>query len=183
MRARRHGRPRARSTAAVRRRLELAPGPAEPPPTLESLLELATGRIGLDLEIKEPRVVPELLTAIAGWPGAIVLTSFYPEAIRAVHQLDSTLRTGLLAGPMHIGDPVANAHACGADLLVCAERRATAKLLAAATLPLWVWTVNDRARLASWLSNPTVECVITDDPETAVEVRTELRRAGPGDDA
>ena len=56
------------------------------------------------------------------------------------------------------------------------ERRLTAKLLAARTLPLWVWTVNQPARLTRWLSEPALAGVITDDPRTAVAVRYGLGR-------
>jgi glycerophosphoryl diester phosphodiesterase len=58
------------------------------------------------------------------------------------------------------------------------ERRLTAKLLAARSLPLWVWTVNQPARLTRWLSEPALQGVITDDPATAVAVRERLARDG-----
>jgi glycerophosphoryl diester phosphodiesterase len=167
-------RPRARPSA--RPRAGAAPRIVPEPMPLQALLELASGRIGLDLEIKEARVVPTLLDAIAGWSGALVLTSFDPAVIRAVREHDPSCRTGLIAGPMHIGDPVADALASGADMLVLSERRATAKLLAATRLPIWVWTVNQPARLARWLAEPAVACVITDDPAAAVAVRDRQRR-------
>jgi glycerophosphoryl diester phosphodiesterase len=54
----------------------------------------------------------------------------------------------------------------------------TAKLLAAGSLPLWVWTVNQPARLTRWLSEPAVRGVITDDPATAIAVRDGPAREG-----
>jgi glycerophosphoryl diester phosphodiesterase len=146
------------------------------PVTLEALLELSAGRIGLDLEIKEARVVPVLLDAIAGWDGALLLTSFDPAAIRAVRTRDPARATGLIAGPMHIGDPVTDALACDAQTLMLAERRLTARLLATRSPALWVWTVNQPARLTRWLSEPAIQGVITDDPATAVAVRDGLAR-------
>jgi glycerophosphoryl diester phosphodiesterase len=166
-------RPRTRGSA--RPRAGAAPRIVPDPIELQQLLALASGRIGLDLEIKEARVVPALLDAIAGWSGPLVLTSFDPAAIREARAQDPSRRTGLIAGPMHIGDPAADAVACGADVLVLSERRATAKLLASSPLPIWVWTVNQRARLARWLAEPGIACVITDDPATAVAVRDQLR--------
>jgi glycerophosphoryl diester phosphodiesterase len=168
-------RPRSRARTSTRPR---AAGPtqtivADPTP-LQKLLELARGRIGLDLEIKEARVVPALLDAVADWSGPLVLTSFGPDAIRAVHEQDPSRTTGLIAGPMHIGNPVTDAIVCGADLLVLNERRATAKLLGSPRLPVWVWTINQPARLTRWLAEPSVACVITDDPATAVAVRDRL---------
>ena len=146
--------------------------------TLEALLALSAGRIGLDLEIKEARVVPVLLDAIADWNGALLLTSFDPVAIRAVREHDPARATGLIAGPMHIGDPLTDALACNAQAVIVAERRLTAKLLAARSLAVWVWTVNHPARLTRWLSEPAVQGVITDDPATAVAVRDGLARGG-----
>jgi glycerophosphoryl diester phosphodiesterase len=177
--SRRHGRPRSRRSPSrppprPRRSRRAAPAPV----ALEALLELSAGRIGLDLEIKEARVVPVLLDAIAGWDGRLLLTSFDPAAIRAIRERDPSRATGLIAGPMHIGDPLADAHACDAQALVLAERRLTAKLLAARSLPLWVWTVNQPARLTRWLSEPALHGVITDDPATAVAVRDRLARGG-----
>ena len=141
-----HGRPRSRrSSARPRRRRRRSRPAATVPVTLEALLALSAGRIGLDLEIKEARVVPVLLDAIAGWDGPLLLTSFDPAAIRAVRTRDPARATGLIAGPMHIGDPFADARACDAQALIVAERRLTAKLLATRSLPLWVWTVNQPA--------------------------------------
>jgi glycerophosphoryl diester phosphodiesterase len=174
----RHGRPRSRRSSS-RPRPRPRPGRARPAPVaLETLLELSAGRIGLDLEIKEPRVVPILLDAIADWDGTLLLTSFDPSVIRTVRERAPSRRTGLIAGPMHIGDPLVDALACDAQALVLTERRLTTKLLAARSLPLWVWTVNQPARLARWLSEPALEGVITDDPATAVTVRGELGRDG-----
>ena len=48
----------------------------------------------------------------------------------AVRERDPARATGLIAGPMHIGDPLADALACDAQALMLAERRLTAKLLA-----------------------------------------------------
>jgi glycerophosphoryl diester phosphodiesterase len=169
-----HGRPRARRAT---RRLQPRPRSrrqAPAPVALEALLELSAGQIGLDLDIKETRVVPAVLDAIADWHGAVLLTSFYPAAIRAIGERDPSRATGLIVGPMHIGDPLTDALACQAQALMLAERRLTAKLLAAASLPLWVWTVNQPVRLTRWLSEPAVHGVITDDPSTAVAVRDGL---------
>jgi glycerophosphoryl diester phosphodiesterase len=145
--------------------------------TLEALLELSAGRIGLDLEIKEARVVPVLLDAIADWDGSLLLTSFDPAVVRAVRERDPSRATGLIVGPMQIGDPLTTALACDAQALMLTERRLTAKLLAARTLPLWVWTVNQPARLTpAGCRSPRSRGVITDDPRTAVAVRDGLGR-------
>jgi glycerophosphoryl diester phosphodiesterase len=175
----RHGRPRSRRSASrPRPRPRRSRRVATAPVGLQALLELSAGRIGLDLEIKEARVVPALLDAIVGWDGALLLTSFDPAVILAVRERDPARATGLIVGPMHIGDPLTDALACDAQALVVAERRLTAKLLAARSLALWVWTVNQPARLTRWLSEPALQGVITDDPATAVAVRDGPARDG-----
>ena len=74
-----HGRPRSRrSSGRPRPRPRRSRPAATVPVALESLLELSAGRIGLDLDIKEARVVPAVLDAIAGWNGVLLLTSFDP---------------------------------------------------------------------------------------------------------
>jgi glycerophosphoryl diester phosphodiesterase len=174
-----HGRPRSRrSSRRPRPRPRRSRRAPTDPVALEALLELTAGRIGLDLEIKEARVVPVLLDTIAGWDGALLLTSFDPAAIRAVRERDPTRATGLIAGPMHIGDPLTNALACDAQALMLAERRLTAKLLASRSLALWVWTVNQPARLTRWMSEPALQGVITDDPATAMTIRDDLAPDG-----
>jgi glycerophosphoryl diester phosphodiesterase len=172
----RHGRPRSRrSSSRPRPRPRRVPSA---PVALETLLELSAGAIGLDLEIKEARVVPVLLDAIADWDGPLLLTSFDPRVIRSIRERAPARRTGLIAGPMHLGDPLSDALACDASALMLAERRLTTKLLAAPTLPLWVWTVNQPTRLTRWLAEPALAGIITDDPATAVAVRDELGRDG-----
>jgi glycerophosphoryl diester phosphodiesterase len=174
-----HGRPRSRrASGRPPPRPRRSRPTATAPVALEALLELTAGRIGLDLEIKEARVAPALLDAIAGWNGALLLTSFDPAVIRTVRDRDPSRATGLIAGPMHIGDPLSDALACDAQALVLAERRLTAKLLASPSLALWVWTVNQPARLTRWLAEPALQGVITDDPATAIAVRDGLARDG-----
>jgi glycerophosphoryl diester phosphodiesterase len=173
-----HGPPRSRRSISRQRPPRRSRLGATPPVAVETLLELSAGRIGLDLHIKEARVVPVLLDAIMDWDGALLLTSFDPAVIRTIRGRDPGRTTGLIAGPMHIGDPLTDALACDAQALMLAERRLTAKLLASPSLALWVWTVNQPARLNRWLSEPAVRGVITDDPATAVAVRDGLARDG-----
>ncbi len=178
----RHGRPHARRSSGRPRpqpRGRRSRVRATAPLALEALLEMSAGRIGLDLEIKEARVVPVLLDAIADWEGPLLLTSFDPAVIRTVRERDPARATGLIAGPMHIGDPLSDALACDARALMVAERRLTAKLLTSTSLELWVWTVNQPARLTRWLAEPALQGVITDDPATAVAVRDRPPGDGP----
>jgi glycerophosphoryl diester phosphodiesterase len=145
---------------------------------LAALVALARGRIGLDLELKEPGLEGDLLAAVGDGEDWLMVTSFLPEVVARVGQLAPVVRTGLLVADSD--DPVASAAACGAAALAVEETLLTPPLTeraVAAGLSVWAWTVNDRDRLAALLAAPGVEGVITDDPALAVELRG--RRARP----
>jgi len=76
----------------VRARLE--PGQA---PLLEEMVELAAGRIRLDVELKEAGYVARALAALATLePGQCVVTSFRDEVLTRVRETAPELPTGLL---------------------------------------------------------------------------------------
>ena len=146
--------------------------------TLAELLELARGRIGLDLELKEPPLVEAVLKQTTARAGGLMVPSCSRGGLLGAPAIDPALRTGLLVARLHRVDPIAAAHACGASLLLVQESMLGDRLLRRADLPLWVWTVNDRARLTRCLAEPAVTGVITDVPALAVELRA---GAGRGD--
>jgi hypothetical protein len=59
-----------------------------------ALLELARGRIGLDLELKEHGLQESLLAALGDWNGEFVVSSLLLDALQAVSDLDPTVTTG-----------------------------------------------------------------------------------------
>ncbi len=142
--------------------------PSERPVTLAELLGLAHGRIGLDLEIKEPELAAATAAVLAGWSGLVIITSFHAEALRAV---PPSIATGLLVEPDGGGDPLARARDCAAGAVLVEDPLATDELLARASLPVWVWTVNTPERLTALIADDRVTGVITDDPACAVALR------------
>ncbi len=155
----------------------LQPGQA---PRLEELLELAAGRIGLDIELKEDGYVQSVLPLLKGLdPDRYVITSFLDEALAAVRGITPAARTGLLVGPGRARRLEARLSACGASLLAPQAGLARAGLLAWAAhrdLECYVWTVNDRRALRASLGDARVAAVITDRPATAIEIRSALQR-------
>jgi glycerophosphoryl diester phosphodiesterase len=160
--------------AAFDGRLVLAHDPIsryDPDPVaLLDLLELARGRIGLDLELKEHGLQESLLAALADWNGESVVSSFLPDALQAVSDLDPTVTTGLLVEPPFDGDPAAVADECGASLMLLEDGLASRAMLARVKRPIWAWTVNDPQRLIELAASPEVRGVITDVPEIAVRL-------------
>jgi glycerophosphoryl diester phosphodiesterase len=150
----------------------LAPGVVE----LPALLALARGRIGLDLELKEPGLEGDVLAAVQGGEDWLLVTSFLPAVVARVGLLAPGVRTGLLVEDDE-DDPVAEALACGAAALAIEEALLTAPLAERAVeagLALWAWTVNDPRRLDELLGAPAVAGVITDYPAGALTLREAL---------
>lgn len=166
------------------------------PPALEEVLALCSGRVGVDLEIKEHGFEAQALELVDRRlsPEHAVVTSFHAGVIHEVKSLRPTLRCGLVVGlsgmrasragvDRAVLDP---ARACGADFIVVHQlltglrpqsrrrRLRESPLLAAAAdagLPLVVWTVNGLRRLTHFISDPRVAAVITDLPAAAIELR------------
>lgn len=155
----------------------LAPGQA---PLLEEMLELAEGRIELDIELKEDGYVQTVLLMLKQLnPAQYVLTSFLDEVLTAVRGITPLTRTGLLVGPGRARRLEARLTACGATFLAAHAGLARAGLLAWAAnrgLESYVWTVNDRRALRSLLTDNRVAAVITDRPDVALLIRSELQR-------
>ncbi|MBN9620503.1 MAG: glycerophosphodiester phosphodiesterase, partial [Actinobacteria bacterium] len=143
--------------------------------SLDALLELAAGRIGLDLEVVEEGIEADLVAAVADVAGWLVVTSTFPSVLAEVGRRAPALTTGLVVEAPHGGaDPFVLADACGAPVVLVEDPVATPALRVRAVelgRPLWVWTVNDAARLDELLSDPGVAGVVTDDPALAVELR------------
>jgi len=158
-------------------RLVLAhdPLPAVTPPglvELADLVEMAAGRIRLDVELKEPGYEQQALDALEPRPEGLLVTSFLPEVIAAVRELDPAVRTGLIVGPWDESpDRFARADECGAEVLVPHIDLVDEALRDEAIRRgrrLVVWTVNERELLQRALADPAIGCVITDVPDLAL---------------
>jgi glycerophosphoryl diester phosphodiesterase len=164
-------------------RAEIGDAKGHLPPLLDEVLDLARGRIGLDVELKEDGYVGRVLAALDGI-GDVVITSFIDDVVVEAKRLNPDLRAGLLVGVGRTKQivktrlselsPVPRAQACGADLVAMHHALATLGALrrvAAAGFPVFVWTVNDDALLRRFLADPRVEAVITDVPAKALSLR------------
>jgi glycerophosphoryl diester phosphodiesterase len=141
------------------------------PAHLCDLLELAAGRVALDLELKEPGLETALLRAVDPQPPGLVVTSFLPVVIEELSRLDPALTTGLLVRPgASAAEVPAMAAACGARL-VCPHHSLVDGGLGdwARTegRPLLIWTVNKSRPLQRFLHDPAVGIVVTDRVELA----------------
>ena len=153
--------------------------------TLEALLDLAAGQIGLDLEIVEFGLERPLLDVVAGFPDRLIVTSIFPEVLVEMNRLTDSLETGLVIevpedGGRLAADPFALTDACGATVTLVEDPLATQALASRAEhdgRPFWVFTVNDAARIRELFEAPGVTGVITDDPSLACSVRADLLKS------
>jgi glycerophosphoryl diester phosphodiesterase len=162
-------------------RERLGPGHA---PLLEEMVELASGRISLNVELKEggDRLDDVLAILVRHLnPDSFFVSSFFDGVLSAVHEAAPELTLGLLLRPgrrpRRLDERLAQT---GASLLGLPAALARAGLLGWAASrghASYVWTVNDRRGLRAMLGDERVSAVVTDRPQLALEVRREL--AGP----
>ncbi|MDR7553688.1 MAG: glycerophosphodiester phosphodiesterase family protein [Armatimonadota bacterium] len=83
-------------TLAALRRLDAGAG--QRIPTLAEVLDLARGRLLVDIELKITGVEPQVLALVRefGMERDVLITSFHEEAVAAVRRLASDVATGLL---------------------------------------------------------------------------------------
>ncbi len=134
------------------------PAPAASTPVkLDDLVRLAAGRIALDLELKEAGYEERVLQAVEPRPPGLILTSFLPDVLARLRELDPAITTGLLIGPGDHGrDLLGRAAACGAQLLCPHVSLVTDALRSTAPdqAQLVVWTVNEPGVLAEHAARP-----------------------------
>ncbi len=152
-------------------------------PTLEEAIACCKGRIGLDVEIKEPgyevEVVQQLQRHFSGHE--FVITSFYLAVIRAVKESSSIrVSTGFLmdhetlltlAAAEFLGQYL---QAIGVDFVAPSWQIVDSPVLnkiIPLQMPFWVWTVNNVETMQKLLKNKRVEAIVTDHPGLGLHER------------
>jgi glycerophosphoryl diester phosphodiesterase len=133
-------------------------------PTLDEVIELCRGRIGLMVELKRPRG-DTVIRALRLIDDDAVLVSFQRRALVEARALRPRLRT-----VQHVGFGVSIRGAAGAWAAGFQDQRVTRRGLDAARrlgLETTVYTVNDVARIRE-LRDLGVTGVFTDDPAAAL---------------
>ncbi len=143
-------------------------------PPLEEVLELAAGRLIVDLELKEDGYVQQAMELVAKHlsPDQYVVTSFRDSVLPDVKRWAPEARTGLLVSPRRrqrdLESRVARSRV---DFLAPHASLARAGMLEWADqrdLASWVWTVNDARGLRTLCADPRVAALITDRPGRAL---------------
>jgi len=152
--------------------------PGRQAPLLEEVLELAAGRIALDVELKESGCCAARAAAIVARrlaPDRYVITSFSAGALIAASAVAPEARTGLLLAPglrrRELDGRVRRAGAAFVAPHVSLVRRGILDWSAARGLDAWLWTVNDERTLRCLGGDARVRALITDRPERALARR------------
>jgi glycerophosphoryl diester phosphodiesterase len=178
----------ARSLGAVNAGTAESP---EPPPTLAEVLDLASGRAALALEIKnlpgEPgfesreRVVEATHAELerTAFEGPVLVVSFNPASVAASKALDPAIPTGFLSTePLPAREALAFAADAGHELVLPGTRslvplgEAFVEEAHAAGLRLGTWTADDPAEVRMLLGWG-VDAIASNDPAMALGVLAE----------
>jgi glycerophosphoryl diester phosphodiesterase len=170
-----HDAERGRTPVANLSRSEIEDRAGVFPPLLEEALELARGRIALDVELKEDGYVDEaadLLLGFAASGGELIVTSFVDRVLVQLTELAPQLRRGLLLKRSTERAPQ-RANACGATIVLPKMQivnEASLVEISNAGLTVIVWGFM-AAEHAALLSDPRISGVITDDVPGALAAR------------
>ena len=159
-------------------------------PTLEAALQATSGKILLDIELKEIGDEQPILEQVWQYFSVdqFVMTSFHAAVVQTIQRLDSRIRTGQLWSPH---DELRLTEAAMSHPVVGLEATQTAlpekpdiwglhwqllqlngwQQLQHLPLEIWVWTVNEPALLRSLLQDERIHGIITDRVDLACCLR------------
>jgi glycerophosphoryl diester phosphodiesterase len=143
------------------------PRPGGKHATLNEVLDAAAGRIGLQLDLKEPGYEVDLIRAALERlpPNKLVVTTEMEDSIRLIKEHFPEIRAGLTT------QRVERNHT---DFIALDQQYASDGALATAErygIKVWVWTVDDRRLMERFINDRRVEGLITNRPEEALKLR------------
>ena len=151
-------------------------------PTLEQVLWSAKGKIGIEIELKEPGYELEVVSIARDYFNydKFVLKSFHPQVVERVKEIDQKIFAGLLVGSAfsleQLFFTLKEAFTCtnfkqtNADFISPYYKIFEAGWFSRFTrnnVPIQVWTVNDVESIRT-LINQQVHSIITDIPEVSI---------------
>ena len=155
-------------------------------PTFEEVLKCTSGKIKLDVEIKEEGYEKEVVELLLRYfkKDEFVITSFLDSCIRKIKDDYPDINAGLLLGVSkpknfiltRISEffPHRRCKEAKADFLVPHRRLLWFGFLyraKRANKPVFVWTVNDEKMIWKLLHDERIAAIITDKPDLAIALR------------
>lgn len=157
--------------------------------TVEELLDVAAGRVGLHLDLKETGYEAEVVrTVLDRSPlDRLVITSG-DAAIRTIKEQFPDVTAGLSIGEdinglspwlklrMRLSElfPRGRIERCHADFVAVHQQLAGLtglRYCKSHGIPAWVWTVDDEPGIRRFLADPRVTTLITNRPDLALQLR------------
>ena len=158
-------------------------------PTFEEVLKCTSGKIKLDVEIKEEGYEKEVVELLSRYfkKDQFVITSFYDPCIKRIKDNHPDIKAGLILGIPKSEHPIQTriseffpARRCReakADFLVPHWRLLWFGFLERAkreNKPVFVWTVNDQRKIWKMLHDERIDAIITDKPDLAVSLKQKM---------
>jgi glycerophosphoryl diester phosphodiesterase len=158
-------------------------------PTFEEVLKHTSGKIKVDVEIKEEGYEKEVVGLLFKYSkkDQFVITSFYDPCIKRIKDNYPDIKAGLILGiskPKHpirtrISEffPARRCREAKADFLVPHWRLLWFGFLDRAkreNKPVFVWTLNDQGKIWKMLHDERIDAIITDKPDLAVSLRQKM---------
>ncbi|HEY1456086.1 MAG TPA: glycerophosphodiester phosphodiesterase [Candidatus Dormibacteraeota bacterium] len=157
--------------------------------TLAELLEIAGGKVGLHLDLKEPGYEAAVVeAALAHCPLERLVITSEDSVVKTIKERWPRVRAGLSLGEDLHGIrpwvaagtrlselfPARRLRACGADFVAVHQRLAGLNVLRYCErvgIPAWVWTVDEEPDIARFMKDSRVATLITNRPDVALRVR------------
>ena len=159
------------------------------PATFEEVLQYASGKIKLDVEIKEEGYEKEVVELLSKYfkKDQFVITSFYDSCIKRVKDDHPDIQAGLILGRSNPKNfmltrlseffPSRRCREAKADFWVPHWRLLRFGFLDRAkreNRPIFVWTVNEQKMIWKLLRDERIDAIITDRPDLAVALRQKM---------
>jgi len=152
-------------------------GEGEKIPTLTDVLELARDKILVNIELKEPDIVKEVVEIIkkTEMVDQVMVSSFIHPALLMVKKLDPKIKTAVLFGcyPVNLVGLATEALANFINPYFEAVDENMVKIAHGAGLEVMPWTVDDENHMRR-LIKLGVDAIITNDVEKLLHIRKEL---------
>jgi glycerophosphoryl diester phosphodiesterase len=147
-------------------------------PTLEEALRVLSGKIMLNIELKERGFEEEALRQVRSFfpTDKFIMTSFDPAIIAAVNSAGADITTGLI---LATAKDLARCAMTSAGVLAPEKRlfEGQRRFFSDAKKQgkrIAVWTVDNASQLSRLLVDPVVDAVITNYPDRALALRKKL---------
>ena len=155
-------------------------GEGEKIPTLAEVFELAKGKVGVNVEIKQYNMEKEIVDVIRRYnmENDVIISSFLHPTLVNIKNLDPVLKTALLftARPVNVVRLAKEARAEFLHPYLETTDEILVKEAISAGIGVNVWTVDEEEDIER-IIKMGVTGIITDVPDTCIEIRERLMQA------